>query len=377
MADQFTEIKTQGWGSRLMSSIQGVAVGFFFFIISFGVLFWNEGRVDISKVAKTAIEIPAVGKVTPKAEGQLVSVTGSFQSDQKLADNYLRAGDYILINRKAEIYSWEEEKEKSSSKNMGGSETTKTTYNYKKSWNSSPKDSTKFIHPEGHENPPMEIHSNYLKVDDGAIGDHKVLMSEITLPKGKKLSLNTNNVLQKDGLKFINQDFLYKGKGTLEHPTIGDVRVSYLTLSNPLNGATVFGKFNASNDSIVPFFDKNKNSLYRLFEGSREGAVAKMKQEHDMLTWVLRFFGCLFMWIGLMTMLSPISTFLDVVPILGSLGRGGFGIICFIITFVLSLTTIFISMIVHNLIALVVVLGLLIGSIIWWLNFQRQKSLEL
>ena len=57
MQDQFTEVTTKGWGSRILNSIKGVLVGFLMFIVSFGVLYWNEGRIDVSKIAETSIEI--------------------------------------------------------------------------------------------------------------------------------------------------------------------------------------------------------------------------------------------------------------------------------------------------------------------------------
>ena len=40
----FTETTRIGWGSRLMESIKGVIAGLILFLLSFLVLFWNEGR---------------------------------------------------------------------------------------------------------------------------------------------------------------------------------------------------------------------------------------------------------------------------------------------------------------------------------------------
>ena len=44
MNDQFRSVRNVGIGSRLVESIKGVLVGILFFLGSFPLLFWNEGR---------------------------------------------------------------------------------------------------------------------------------------------------------------------------------------------------------------------------------------------------------------------------------------------------------------------------------------------
>lgn len=39
----YTETTTQSWGSRLGDSLKGIIVGIILFIVSFPLLFWNEG----------------------------------------------------------------------------------------------------------------------------------------------------------------------------------------------------------------------------------------------------------------------------------------------------------------------------------------------
>ena len=63
MSEQFTEVSEQGLGSNLLDSIKGVAVGGLLFILSFPVLWWNEGRTDLSQVAKMRV-LGLVGYLT-------------------------------------------------------------------------------------------------------------------------------------------------------------------------------------------------------------------------------------------------------------------------------------------------------------------------
>jgi hypothetical protein len=79
------------------------------------------------------------------------------------------------------------------------------------------------------------------------------------------------------------------------------------------------------------------------------------------------------MWFGLMALFGPISVFLDVLPIFGSISRGGIGAITFVVSLVLSVVTILISMILHNLIALIAVIVLLVAGIITYLKMKRKK----
>lgn len=375
MSDQFTEVTTKGWGSRISDSIKGVLIGFLMFVISFGVLYWNEGRVDISKIAKTAVEIESISQASPEIDKQLVSTTGILKSDEKIGDTYLKEGDYIAITRNVEMYSWKEEKHEKSTKNMGGSETIETTYTYEKYWTSNPENSSNFKKPEGHSNPQMTLNSNSLNVKNAKLGIYDVDMNQVSLPQYRNIQLNNSNIILNDNLELVNDQYLFKGSGSISNPEIGDVRVSYSVIHNPIDTVTIFGKLDLTNKKISPFYGEENTELYRIFEGTRDSAISTMKTEHTIFTWILRAVGFLLMWFGLAALFGPISVFLDVLPIFGAIGRVGIGLITFVVSFILSIITILISMIVHNIIALVVVvLGIILG-IIWYLKNKRKKQL--
>jgi len=79
-----------------------------------------------------------------------------------------------------------------------------------------------------------------------------------------------------------------------------------------------------------------------------------LKTEHKIMGWILRIVGFLLMWIGMTMVLGPIGAVLDVLPFLGSIGRSFIGCATFIVALVLSLITILVAMVAHNIIALVV-----------------------
>ena len=372
MPDKFTEVTTKSWGSRIMNSFMGVVIGFVMFIVSFGVLYWNEGRVDMSKIAEKAVDIEATSDASATADKQLISSTGVLNSEEKIGDNYLKAGNFIAIKRNVEMYAWEEDKEDKTKTNVGGSETTETTYTYKKVWTSSPEDSADFKISEGHINPAMTLDENTVRVTSAQFGIYNVDMNEVDLPDYRDIKLNNDNVVFADDLKLANEQFLFKGTGTISSPVVGDLRVSYSVVHSPLENATIFGKLDLANSAITPFYAEKNTELYRVFEGSRDTAISTMKSEYTMWLWIFRGIGFALMWLGLMSILGPISVFLDVLPILGTIGRGGIGFITFIVSLVLSAVTILVSIIIHNVIALAIVILAVIAGVIWYLKSKKK-----
>src|SRR3989344_7236300 len=119
MPDSFTETTTTGYGSRIINSIKSVVIGLILFVVSFGLLYWNEGRVDLSSITKTATEISSATVSTDTSlSGKLISMTGDVNSDQIIGDNlFLNPDKFIAVEREVEIYSWIEKLESRSKTN--------------------------------------------------------------------------------------------------------------------------------------------------------------------------------------------------------------------------------------------------------------------
>ena len=375
MSDQFTEVTTKSWGSRIVDSIVGVLFGILLFLGSFVVLYMNEGRVDVSKIAKTAIEIEPTSEAPVDANGKLVSTTGTFKSDEKLGDVFLKEGDYISLKRIVEMYAWEETKHSDSHKNFGGSETTKTTYSYSKKWTRFPENSSQFKESSGHHNPEMTIKKKNITISHADLGIYGVDTDKLTLPEcNSEIQLNKVNTILDQGFKIADPKYMFKGEGTISEPQIGDLRISYLAVDNPIVPATIFGKLDGPEKQISPYYGVKDTKLYRVFEGSRDGAVVTMHEEYTFTLWMLRLLGFVMMWLGLMLLFRPISVVLDVVPILGSIGMAAIGLTTFGISFVLSLVTILVSMILHNVIVLVGVIAAFVVGILWYLRSKRENN---
>ena len=106
--DSFTEVTQKGLGGNLKDSLGGVVVGFLMFLISFPVLWWNEGRLDVSQVAKKAAVVDC-SSVGPDAEGQLVGLTGELGVPDPVGDpEFLKPGPYAELTRRVEMFAWVE-----------------------------------------------------------------------------------------------------------------------------------------------------------------------------------------------------------------------------------------------------------------------------
>lgn len=358
MANSFTTTTTTGYGTRIGRSIGGVFVGALLFIASFGLLYWNEGRTDLASVAKKAIELPA-GAVTTDtaAQKQLVSASGVVTSTETLGDDaYLKPGKYLAVDRSAEMYAWVEKKTENSHTNVGGSETTETTYDYTLEWTDDPMPPSEMEHPTDHENPTMSIADDEFQVKNLTVGSYTV--SGADLPSTSPLTLTKDVVNLTDGA-VLSGGYVFQGIGTETKPELGDIRVSYDVLEPGFDG-TVFGELQGA--KIVSYSNEDGDSLFRVFNGSRSEAIATLHNEFVTMGWVLRIVGFLMMWFGLAGVLGPISTLLDILPFLGSTSRFLVSVITFPIALVLTVVTVIVSMILHSLIALIIVALLLIGA---------------
>ena len=72
------------------------------------------------------------------------------------------------------------------------------------------------------------------------------------------------------------------------------------------------------------------------------------------------------MWIGMLLFLGPLRTLLDFIPLVGRAGNFLIGAITFLIALFLSLVTIVVAFIAHNLLLLIAVLALLSGGVWCW-----------
>jgi hypothetical protein len=363
MSNRVVRTTTQSWLSRLMGSVVGVLFGILLFFGSFFVLWINEGRTDLSTIADDSIAVSAAS-VDPANEGKLVAAAGTLSADEPLGDpEYLRSGAYLTLERNVEMYAWEENSSSTSETNLGGSETTTTEYTYEKGWTSSPESSSSFEVPSGHQNPELTVDEAYFTASSARVDAFEVDLDSMSLPSSESVPLDNNSLVQGVNGR-INEDYLYMGKGTPQSPQVGDVRISFSAVPSGVD-VTAFGEQQGS--ALVPFVRGN-DQLYLAHAGDRASAIEALHTSYQVMGWVFRVVGFLMMWIGMGMVSGPLSTFLDVLPIFGSVSRNLIGFFTFGIALVLTAITVFIAALLQNIIALFVLLLFVVGvaGFLYW-----------
>ena len=377
MADRYTEVTRTGYGKKVSGAFGGVLIGLILFIASFVLLYWNEGRTDMSTVAVNSEAIEA-DVVDTSADGKFVSVTDELVTTETLDDDYLIPGKYLTLNRSVEMYAWVETTEEETEENLGGSETTTTTYEYDTEWVGSPENSSSFKISEGHTNPNKTIEDVNKKVNSAKVGAYNIDMEKIDLPSASSITLTDENTLlleepeiyeqqwqwyeyESSPTETLSGNYIYIGYGTPTNPEVGDIRISYTALSSGVD-VTTFAKLDGAD--LVTFVDDDSNKLYRAMRGTREEALETMHSEHVTSTWIFRAVGFIMMWIGLGALLGPLSAIASIIPFLGKASRSIIGIITFIVSAILSILTILISMLLHNTIALIIMAVVIVVIVI-------------
>lgn len=374
MADVFTKTTKKGWGSRLGSSLSGMLIGVLLFFSSFGVLYWNEGRTDLSKIADDAVPLTSEEvEQNDDLQGSLVSVSGQLTTDQAISDGlYVKPSNFIALKRSVEVYAWVEKTSSTSKTNVGGSETTETTYNYVKEWVSNPTPSSQFEYPADHENPTKPLEDMDLRSTAANLGAYVIDIENIDLPAYQQLALTDTNTefSEETTAELVSSQYIFNGFGTLASPEVGDVRISYEVIGSGKD-VTVFGALDGN--KVSTFRDDKNNTIYRAFSSDASQAVATLHGEYKTALWIFRLVGFFMMWIGLGMILGPLSVFLDIVPFLGNISRSVVGIATFIVSLVLSIITILVAKILHSVIALIVVLLIAVGIGYWWLSKKKDQ----
>jgi hypothetical protein len=331
--DRATAGAKNNWLANILDSWAGFLVGVLIFFLAFFVLWNNDGTADFSRAARTSVPV-AANSLDSGASGKLVSLTGKMSTADLVSDpQFLKPGSYLQLSRRVETFAWQE-------KSQGE---TKIVYAYEKSWTANPKDSSHFKVPAGHENPPLPVESMTFTAVTGKIGVYSIDPQNMELPKPTPLNLTAAMVLPGQTL---TGNLIFSGRGTPTAPQLGDLRISYAAVPSPVN-VTAFGKL--EEDALVPFLSQGKNKLYRAVKGSRDAALALLAEEHGPTVWAIRLLGFLLLWGGLFLILNQLNAVFKVLPWLGTAGRRMIGIITFPIALGLTVVTIVIAIIAHNL----------------------------
>jgi len=295
------------------------------FLASFVVLFVNEWRDDLSKIAVNAIETDAA-QVNDELERQFVAAYWTLESNQQLEHNILNAWKkYLAINENIEefrVKTYEVE-------NEDWTKETKTD--------------------RDRENKDSKIR----KQMNVKFWGYHVAMEKLDLPSYTKLKLNHETLKKEYWSGDYDEDYLYATGSAMLNPQSWDIRTSFTILANNIEW-TILAQ--TQNNKLVTFYDENWNRFYRFFSWTKWEAIQKLHQEFKSAKRWMRILWFAMMWIWLMMMMWLVTTLVWFIPVLWSITKWLVSGITLILSLLLSWLVIRIGMIAHNWIALIVMI---------------------
>jgi hypothetical protein len=345
--NRYTTVTSQSWFSRIRNAFAGIFFGILLIAGSIMLLFWNEGRsVQRYKTLKEGegmvVSVPA-SEIQASNDGKLVHLSGTTVTLEPVSDSVLGVSSQgVKLRRQAEMYQWVESSRSEERKKLGGGTETVTHYDYTKEWNSSWVDSSRFQVPEGHQNPAsMPIQSDTFMA-------HPVELGAFTLGGELVSQISGFQPLDISNATLQPQPWMERGSQVSGNqltvgadpssPQLGDLRIRFSFVPNQevsvvaLQSATQLLRYQTKAGGTIALLGKGVQTSSALF--------ASAHSSNRMLTWLLRLGGFVLMGLGWTMVFRPLSVLADVLPILGSIVGAGTGLIAFLLSGILSLTTI-------------------------------------
>jgi hypothetical protein len=368
---RYTETSRKGFGKRLSDSIGGAVVGGLMFIAAFPVLWWNEGRAigeyRALKEGAGAVVHVAHDRIDGGNEGRLVHVAARVEGDPAVDDTALGVSvDGLGLRRTVEMYQWKEKRESREKRTLGGGSETVTEYRYETEWNDDPIDSSDFRHDQTHANPTdWPLRSDRFEAATASLG-------AFTLSGAARAEIGGwQRLTPQAAIRFpeafgqfrhLGGGEYYRGAGP-DRPEVGDMRIRFDYQPEAVfsvvarQSGTSLDAYTTGNGRSVLLVDAGDVPPEKMFEGAQ--------RRNSILTWIVRAAGTLGMWLGLSLVFAPISRVLDILPMLGTIGSWGIGIVTGMISLFLSLLTIAVGWIFYRPLLGGVLIAIVVAVFVW------------
>lgn len=332
------EITTRSWWSRIKDAFIGILIGIGLIIGAIALIFWNERHSlhtaqSLEQAHKVLISVPNT-PINNQNNLKVVYLSGLATTNDKLEDSTLGVTvNAINLNRKVEMYQWQEKTETKTESQMGGSEKQTKTYTYNMTWSSSLINSSNFKNPAGHQNPdnmPIQSLQQYAKTV--TLGDFTLpeeLVRQINVSEPVDLSNVNKEALKSQYNKSVNlvNNELYLGQDP-QNPQPGDIRIN-LTAAYPQVVSIIAQQ---TGKTLQAYLAPAGESVFLLSTGqqSADQMIEQAQSQNKMMAWILRLVSLLMLIGGFSLILNPLVVLADVLPFLGSIVGFGTGFISFI-----------------------------------------------
>jgi len=345
--------------SKKNNKLAGIIIGPVMVIGGMMALWENEGRFNYYEAAKETTPIQSINT----HPGETISYTSDLDTSIPIAGYYVKEFmSYLLVERRAEIYSWEEDTDSDGN----------TTWS--KGWYSSL--------DNNHRNNGLvqKLRSGDLYPDRYVVGDMTISPEKIHFVDDD-VDVSINNISLSDKGRALGLSrtgyYLYLRKGRSDN--LGDERISYTGIPvskvasyfGLVSGGQGVGKQFDISTSWVSGIIGNDGMLHHLVNGERDVALDKIESYFNKVVWFTRLGGTLAIIFGFHIFFSIFVGLLYRIPLLGDLVEMGVFVVSLILGLVISLFIIVTSLLVHNLFTITLpVIGLLVAIV----YFKRRSA---
>lgn len=271
-------------------------------LIYFLLLFLSESKNNTNE---EPFIVDAYTTINSDLDGKLVALTGKLEIEAELNESAFQGLEIIYLYKKIEMYALHKKVKAVNLKdlNSSGSSDIDSTYSYYKAWTENPQRSSSFSKGgEQLQNPKMDVVSN-LFTANVKLGNYTIDIDDL---------YNSASAESSELFK-LETAFKYKGSGILQEPEVGDIKTTYTYFKLPKNNLTIVGRYNASRKNLKYysiFTEENNHDLTKTMQ------KAYSDKKEDKMQWHMKIIGFIAIWICMYLVVSPITLFYDVIPIL-------------------------------------------------------------
>ena len=341
------------------SKLASILIGPVLIIGGILALWENEGRFNYFEAAKDAVVISSPLQYA----GEAVSYTSDLDMTIPIEGEYVvRFESYHVINRRAQIYSWDEDTDSDGH----------TTW--RKRWSSSLESNSR------NSGLQQRLSSTHLYPEKYSLGELVISPTDIHFvdeySPGRHYTLERSQKARSLGLDW-RSGYLYLDKGRSDK--LGDERISYRGIPNAevasyfgvVEGEKGVGRQFEENNGIISGIIANDGILHHLVNGERDESLIKIEADFTRTVWYTRLGGTAAIIFGINTFLSAFMSLLYRIPLFGNLVEYSVFVISLLLGLPIALIVIFSSLVVHNLVSIALPVFIIVGGAVYFVRRSR------
>ncbi|MBQ0022860.1 MAG: hypothetical protein KBT29_06430 [Prevotellaceae bacterium] len=209
-------------------------------------------------MTKVITHLDDISKIEQKNNGKLIHINGKATTEEILTDNAFDCKyNALCLMRNVYYYQWDEVQEEEKHIDKNGKEYKKTRTNHYKGWYTSPINSDNFIYKRYKNIAPIRMNNDTVFAENVQVGAFVLndnQMTAITKMENADVELeqqfindfrnSTTQLLGRDVNVEVGNGVVFIGAGSLDNPSIGDIKVRF-TIAKPCD-VTITGMQNGN-----------------------------------------------------------------------------------------------------------------------------------